>query len=51
VKILDAYATATETDHLGAVMLDGEMIDEATRKMAAGVAERGRAAGLQGPVS
>ena len=50
-RILDAYTSATETDRLGAVMLDGEMIDEATRKMAAGVAERGRAAGLQGPVS
>ena len=46
VRILDAYARATETDKLGAVMFEGEMIDEASRKMAVGVAERGRAAGL-----
>jgi len=41
-QILAAYAEATE----GAVLLDGEMIDEASRKMAVAVAERGRAAGM-----
>jgi citrate lyase subunit beta / citryl-CoA lyase len=44
--ILDAceyYATA---ENRGAAMLDGEMIDEATRKLALVAAARGRAAGL-----
>ena len=46
VRILDAYQRATETDRRGAVMLDGEMIDEASRKMALVVAAKGAAAGL-----
>jgi citrate lyase subunit beta/citryl-CoA lyase len=50
-RILDAYATATESDGLGAVMFEGEMIDEASRKMAIAVAARGRAAGLGAPTA
>jgi citrate lyase subunit beta/citryl-CoA lyase len=45
-RILDAYAAATEGDKLGAVMFEGEMIDEASRKMAISVSARGRASGL-----
>jgi citrate lyase subunit beta/citryl-CoA lyase len=45
-RILDAYRQATEHDGRGAVMFEGEMIDEATRKMAEQLAARGRAAGL-----
>jgi citrate lyase subunit beta/citryl-CoA lyase len=44
--ILDAYRVATEEDHKGAVMFNGEMIDEASRKMALQVAAAGRAAGM-----
>jgi citrate lyase subunit beta/citryl-CoA lyase len=44
--ILDAYARATDADGRGAVMFGGEMIDEASRKMALAIAARGRAAGL-----
>lgn len=48
-NILEAYEHATsEAGGLrGAVMLGDEMIDEASRKMALVVAERGRAAGLR----
>jgi citrate lyase subunit beta / citryl-CoA lyase len=46
-RILDAYANATEGDRLGAVMFEGEMIDEASRKMALQLAARWRAAGLE----
>ena len=46
--ILDAYEQATAQRH-GTAMLDGEMIDEATRKMALAVALKGRAAGLARP--
>jgi citrate lyase subunit beta/citryl-CoA lyase len=48
-RILDAYEQATVSDRLGAVMFEGEMIDEASRKMALQVAARGRAAGLEKP--
>jgi citrate lyase subunit beta/citryl-CoA lyase len=44
-QILDAYQQATG-QRRGAVRLDGEMIDEATRKLALATAVRGRAAGL-----
>ncbi len=44
--ILDAYKHATEVEKLGAVMFGNEMIDEASRKMALQLAERGRAAGM-----
>jgi citrate lyase subunit beta/citryl-CoA lyase len=40
--ILEAYRQATEGERLGAVRYEGEMIDEATRKMAESVARRGR---------
>jgi citrate lyase subunit beta/citryl-CoA lyase len=46
-RILAAYRQAAEARR-GAVTLDGEMIDEATRKLALAVATRGRAAGLAG---
>ena len=46
LRILDAYQQATETDKRGAVMLDDEMIDEASRKMALMIAAKGAAAGL-----
>jgi citrate lyase subunit beta / citryl-CoA lyase len=44
--ILEAYQKATDEDRTGAVMFGDEMIDEASRKMAAVHAARGRAAGL-----
>jgi citrate lyase subunit beta/citryl-CoA lyase len=47
VRILDAYERATETDGRGAVLLEGEMIDEASRKMALMIAAKGAAAGLK----
>jgi citrate lyase subunit beta/citryl-CoA lyase len=46
-QILDAYEHATTVDQRGAVMLGDEMIDEASRKMALGLAAKGRAAGLK----
>jgi len=46
VRILDAYQRATEVDGRGAVLLDGEMIDEASRKMALMITAKGAAAGL-----
>jgi citrate lyase subunit beta / citryl-CoA lyase len=49
VRILDAYEQATSVDRRGAVMFDGEMIDEASRKMALRVAALGEAAGLAHP--
>jgi citrate lyase subunit beta / citryl-CoA lyase len=44
--ILEAYRKATDLENTGAVMLGGEMIDEASRKMAAVMVERGRAFGM-----
>jgi citrate lyase subunit beta / citryl-CoA lyase len=44
--ILDAYEYYTTVEERGAAMLDGEMIDEASRKLALAAAARGRAAGL-----
>lgn len=44
---LAAYQEATAAGK-GAAMFDGRMIDEASRKMAAKVVSRGRAAGLRG---
>jgi len=41
VRLLDAYQQATSVDRRGAVMLDGEMIDEASRKLALEVIARG----------
>jgi citrate lyase subunit beta/citryl-CoA lyase len=47
--ILAAYRQATEGEGRGAVRFEGEMIDEATRKMAEDVARRGRWLGLSLP--
>ncbi|MBV9596864.1 MAG: CoA ester lyase [Chloroflexi bacterium] len=47
--ILAAYRQATEGEGCGAVRFEGEMIDEATRKMAEAVAQRGRWLGLHSP--
>jgi citrate lyase subunit beta/citryl-CoA lyase len=44
--MLEAYKHATEVERRGAVMFGNEMIDEASRKMATQLAERGRAAGM-----
>jgi citrate lyase subunit beta / citryl-CoA lyase len=44
--ILEAYEYYTSVENRGAVSLDGEMIDEASRKLALVAAARGRAAGL-----
>ena len=45
--IIEAYEHATTVQRRGAAMLDGEMIDEASRKLALVAAARGRAAGLR----
>ena len=45
--IIEAYEYYTNIHRRGAAMLDGEMIDEASRKLAMVAAARGRAAGLQ----
>ena len=44
--LLDAYERATDVDRRGAVWFDSEMIDEASRKMAAKLVARGDRAGL-----
>jgi citrate lyase subunit beta / citryl-CoA lyase len=49
--ILEAYEHYTTVLGQGAAMLDGEMIDEASRKLALVAAARGRAAGLSRTVS
>jgi hypothetical protein len=41
-RILDAYERATSVDQRGAVMLDGEMIDEASRKLALAIVAKGK---------
>ena len=46
-QILEAYSAATDEDRQGAVVFETEMIDEASRKMAVSVVERGRAAGMK----
>ena len=45
--LLEAYRDAVERDARGAVMFGAEMIDEASRKMALQLVERGRAAGMK----
>ena len=45
--IIEAYEYYTTVQRRGAAMLDGEMIDEASRKLALVAATRGRAAGLR----
>ncbi|HEV7664559.1 MAG TPA: CoA ester lyase, partial [Chloroflexota bacterium] len=49
--ILAAYAQATDAEGRGAARFEGEMIDEATRKMAEAVARRGRWLGLGIPAT
>ena len=44
-RILEAYAAATDEQRTGAVVFEGEMIDEASRKMAEQVVARATAAG------
>jgi citrate lyase subunit beta/citryl-CoA lyase len=44
--IVEAYRQATEREGMGAVMLEDEMVDEASCRLAEVVVERGRAAGL-----
>jgi citrate lyase subunit beta/citryl-CoA lyase len=46
LRILEAYERSTAVDRRGAAMLDGEMIDEASRKMALAIVAKGRAAGM-----
>jgi len=46
VAILEAYRQATDVAGTGAVMLGDEMIDEASRKMAAVMVERGESFGM-----
>jgi citrate lyase subunit beta / citryl-CoA lyase len=46
LAMLETYEHAAGTRHTGAVNFGGEMIDEASRKMAERLAVRGRAAGL-----
>lgn len=46
VALLEAYRRSVELEGAGAASHDGEMIDEASRKLAEGVVARGRAAGL-----
>jgi citrate lyase subunit beta / citryl-CoA lyase len=45
-RIVAAYEVATTVESSGAVMFEGEMIDEASRKMALSIVEQGRAAGM-----
>ncbi len=45
-RLLDAYHHATQVERRGAVMHEGQMIDEASRKIAAEVVTRGEAAGM-----
>jgi citrate lyase subunit beta/citryl-CoA lyase len=44
--MLKAYETAADSDGRGAAMFEGEMIDEANRKMAEKIVQSGDAAGL-----
>jgi citrate lyase subunit beta/citryl-CoA lyase len=45
-RLLGAYRTSTDETGNGAVLFGGEMIDEASRKMALSIAARGKAAGM-----
>jgi citrate lyase subunit beta / citryl-CoA lyase len=46
-RLLDAYRQFTQVDGVGAAIHEGEMIDEASRRMAEAITARGRAAGLR----
>ena len=50
LKIMSAYAAATATSGgaVGAIVVDDEMVDEAGVKLAAAIAARGAAAGMEG---
>jgi citrate lyase subunit beta / citryl-CoA lyase len=50
-RIIEAYRAATDRLGHGAAVFESEMIDEASRKMALSVLERGRAAGMTAPVA
>jgi citrate lyase subunit beta/citryl-CoA lyase len=45
-RLLAAYEHATQVERKGAVMYEGQMIDEASRKIAEAVVARGVAAGM-----
>jgi citrate lyase subunit beta / citryl-CoA lyase len=45
-RLLEAYEHATQVERRGAVMHEGQMIDEASRKIAEAVVARGVAAGM-----
>jgi citrate lyase subunit beta/citryl-CoA lyase len=45
-RLLTAYEHATQVERKGAVMFEGQMIDEASRKIAEAVVARGVAAGM-----
>jgi citrate lyase subunit beta/citryl-CoA lyase len=49
--LLASYERTLANDRAGAAMFEGEMIDEASRKMAEQTVGRGRAAGLHDPVA
>jgi citrate lyase subunit beta / citryl-CoA lyase len=44
--IVDTYEAATEQSALGALIFEGQMIDEASRRLALAMVERGRALGM-----
>ena len=46
-RLLEAYRHATTVERKGAVMHEGQMIDEASRKIATEVVARGEAAGMR----
>jgi citrate lyase subunit beta / citryl-CoA lyase len=46
-RLLEAYRHATTVERKGAVMHEGQMIDEASRKIATEVVQRGEAAGMR----
>lgn len=45
--ILEAYRRSVDVDQVGAVMFGEEMIDEASRRLAASMVERGQALGME----
>jgi citrate lyase subunit beta/citryl-CoA lyase len=49
LEIVAAYRHATAEEHRGAIMLGGEMVDEASLKMAEQLVARGVAGGLDAP--
>ena len=47
LAIVEAHRRATDVDGSGAVMLDGEMIDEASRKLAVAIVEKAARFGIE----